>query len=80
MALHIKKKEIRDITERVKALAINSDERQDKIRPIKKEEIGIVIEDLDKKMKIAAGSLEFEKAAMYRDEIVELRQLLESGQ
>ena len=59
------KKEIRDITERVKDMAIDGDDRHDEFRPVKEEDIGLVMEDLNKKMKIAAGALDFEKAAMY---------------
>lgn len=41
-----------------------------------KDEVTRLIKDLEKQMKAAAQALEFEKAAMLRDEIIELRQAL----
>ena len=38
-----------------------------------------MIKDLESQMKHAAKSLEFEKAALLRDEMVELRKVLASG-
>ncbi len=41
-----------------------------------KDELNRMIQDLEKQMKAAAQALEFEKAAVLRDQIVELRQLM----
>ena len=43
---------------------------------IPKEEISKVVRELEKQMKQAAKNLEFEKAAAFRDQIVELRKVL----
>jgi excinuclease ABC subunit B len=41
-----------------------------------KDELNKLIKDLEKQMKAAAQALEFEKAAVLRDQIVELRQIM----
>ena len=41
-----------------------------------KDELNRLIKDLEKQMKSAAQALEFEKAAVMRDQIVELRQIM----
>jgi len=65
------KKAIKDITERVKAVA---ETRTDYTpTPISKEEVSRLIRDLEHQMKKAAQNLEFEKAALLRDRIIELR-------
>lgn len=65
------KKAIRDITERVKAVA------ETKVpytaTPISKEELAKLIRELEAQMRKAAKNLEFEKAALLRDRIIELR-------
>ncbi len=43
---------------------------------IPKDEIGRLVKDLEKQMKEAARNLEFEKAALLRDRVVELRREL----
>ncbi|MFH0941421.1 MAG: excinuclease ABC subunit UvrB, partial [Chloroflexota bacterium] len=69
------RKAIRDITERVKAVA---EERAPyAAAPTDREEISRLIKDLQVQMKAAARNLEFEKAALFRDRIYELRQGLE---
>ena len=64
-------KAIRDITERIKVVA------EAKVpytaTPISREELVRVIKDLESQMKKAAKNLEFEKAALIRDRIIELR-------
>jgi len=65
------KKAIKDITERVQAVA---EARAPYMTvPVSKEEMIRVIKELEREMKAAAKNLEFEKAAMIRDRIIELR-------
>jgi excinuclease ABC subunit B len=65
------RKAIKDITERVQAVA---DTRAPyAVTPISKEEITQLIKQLESQMKAAAKNLEFERAAMIRDRIIELR-------
>jgi excinuclease ABC subunit B len=42
-----------------------------------KDEATRLIKDLEKQMKTAAQDLEFEKAAMLRDQIIEIRRILQ---
>jgi len=65
------KKAIKDITERVQAVAETRDPYA--VDPISKEEMNQLIRQLESQMKSAAKNLEFEKAAMIRDRIIELR-------
>ena len=71
-------KAIRDITERVKAVAESRPTYQTR-RDMPKDDLLRVIKDLESQMKLAARALEFEKAALLRDEMVELRKVLASG-
>jgi len=65
------RKAIRDITERVRAVA---ETRTPYVAaPIAKEDIARLIKELEAQMKTAARNLEFEKAALIRDRIIELR-------
>jgi len=66
------RKAIRDITERVRAVA---ETRAPYVAaaPIAKEDVARLIKELEAQMKTAARSLEFEKAALLRDRIIELR-------
>jgi excinuclease ABC subunit B len=64
-------KAIKDITERVQAVAETRTPYV--ITPISKEEMARLIRQLESQMKAAAKNLEFEKAAMIRDRIIELR-------
>jgi len=67
-------KEVRDITERVKAIAESKEQyRADGTVNLSKDEIFRMIKDLESQMKQAAKALEFEKAAVLRDQIAELR-------
>jgi excinuclease ABC subunit B len=42
-----------------------------------KDEVLRIVKDLESQMKTAARELEFEKAALLRDQIVELRRMME---
>tara|TARA_B100000579_G_scaffold437191_1_gene465573 strand:+ start:6790 stop:8781 length:1992 start_codon:yes stop_codon:yes gene_type:complete len=68
-------KEVRDITEKIKETNLNKSENQ-KIENISDKNINKLIKDLEKEMKNAAKILEFEKAALLRDQITELRKNL----
>ncbi|HXZ30404.1 MAG TPA: excinuclease ABC subunit UvrB [Dehalococcoidia bacterium] len=65
------RKAIKDITERVQAVA--ETRAPYVVTPISKEEMVQLIKQLESQMKSAAKNLEFEKAAMIRDRIIELR-------
>jgi excinuclease ABC subunit B len=77
-------KEIRDLTERVRAVAEETAEYQTNgagtgiISQIPRDELTRMIKDLESQMKTAARDLEFEKAALIRDQIVELRRIIEA--
>ncbi len=77
-------KEIRDLTERVRAVAEETAEYQTGdagngvIAQIPRDELTRMIKDLESQMKTAARDLEFEKAALIRDQIVELRRIIEA--
>ena len=65
-------KEVRDLTYRLKVAA---EERAEYVTEgrMPKDEMARLIKDLEKQMKAAAAQLEFEKAALLRDQIFELR-------
>jgi excinuclease ABC subunit B len=65
------KKAIRDITERVRAVAETKAPYTP--TPISREEVVRLIKELETQMRRAAKNLEFEKAALLRDRIIELR-------
>ncbi|MFC2021238.1 excinuclease ABC subunit UvrB [Chloroflexota bacterium] len=66
------RKAIKDITERVKAVA-ETRTPYDASAPASKEDVIRLIKDLESQMKTAAKALDFEKAALLRDRIFELR-------
>ena len=72
-------KEVRDLTDRVKAMARESAAADDADAPVPSldaltaEQAARMIAELEKEMKQAAQHLEFEKAAALRDQILELR-------
>jgi excinuclease ABC subunit B len=68
------RKAIRDITDRVRQVA--EEAPQYVTGAIPKDEIARLVKDMEKQMKDAAKNLEFEKAALLRDRIVELRREL----
>ena len=76
-------KEIKDLTDRVKAVAEERAEYSADggapgiIAQLPKDELNRMVKDLESQMKTAARNLEFEKAALLRDQIVELRRIVE---
>jgi excinuclease ABC subunit B len=64
-------KAIRDITDQIKKVAEEKTEYNVKTLP--KDELARLLKDLEHQMKTAAKNLEFEKAALLRDQVVELR-------
>jgi excinuclease ABC subunit B len=66
------RKAVRDITERVQAVAEKRTEYTVET-PASKEDIARLVRELEGQMKNAARVLEFEKAALLRDRIIELR-------
>jgi excinuclease ABC subunit B len=77
-------KEIKDLTDRVKAVAEEQSEyrtagpsKAGVIVDMPKDEMTRLVKDLESQMKTAARNLEFEKAALLRDQIVELRRMME---
>jgi excinuclease ABC subunit B len=66
------RKAIRDITQRMNVVAERSEEYG--IPTLSKDETLRLIKDLEVQMKKAARNLEYEKAALIRDKIIELRQ------
>ena len=68
------RKAIRDLTDRVRRVA--EEQAVYRTGPIPKDEIARLVKDLESQMKAAAKNLEFERAALLRDQIVELRREL----
>ncbi len=71
-------KEIRDLTDRVKAVAAERGmvTEDGVIAEVPKEELTRMVKDLEGQMKLAAKNLDFERATMLRDQVVELRRML----
>lgn len=65
------RKAIKDITERVRVVAETRTPYV--VTPIAKEDIARLIKELESQMKTTARNLEFEKAALLRDRIIELK-------
>jgi excinuclease ABC subunit B len=69
-------KEVRDLTDRVKAM-VAEDDKVDvdtvNLATLPKDELNRLIKELEKEMRAAAQALEFEKAAVLRDQILDLR-------
>jgi excinuclease ABC subunit B len=70
-------KEVRDLTDRVKSER-GEHEADGGIAVMPREEITRLIKELQKEMKSAAAALEFEKAAVLRDQIADLRAMAEA--
>ena len=69
-------KEIRDLTDRVRVVAEEKAEYSVG-KEIPRDELLRLVDELEKQMRVAAAELEFEKAAILRDQIFELRRSLE---
>ncbi len=69
-------KEVRDLTDRVRATAARPAEEGVGLEKLPKDELARLLRELEKEMKAAARDLEFEKAALLRDQIFELRAVL----
>ena len=70
------RKAVKDITDRVRAVAESRAQYTTQRKAMSRDEMFRLTKDLESQMKAAAKSLEFEKAAMLRDEVFELRRLL----
>ncbi len=82
-------KEIKDITDRVRAVAesrgeyiTNAEDANGEVQPslpgaLPRDEIVRLIKDLESQMRQASKQLEFEKAALLRDQVVELRRMVQ---
>jgi excinuclease ABC subunit B len=72
-------KEIHDLTENMSEKAVAEMRGEYKVKrtgDIPRNELRKIIDEVEKQMKEAAKNLEFEKAAAYRDELYELKNLL----
>jgi excinuclease ABC subunit B len=69
-------KEVRDLTDRVRREAAPEGEPGMALARLPSDELARLIRELEKQMKAAAQDLEFEKAALLRDQIFELRAAL----
>ena len=72
-------KQVRDLTNRVKASVTDDGGKvsgQASLAALPKDELHRMIKELETEMKSAAKALEFEKAAVLRDQVMELRQIL----
>ena len=70
------RKAIKDITERV-AAAVAEPRGEYIATPLTREDIARLIKELEAQMKVAARNLEFERAALLRDRIIDLRKEFE---
>ena len=70
------RKAVKDITDRVKKVGETRAAYATQRKTMSRDEMFRVVKDLESQMKFSAKNLEFEKAAMLRDEIFELRRLL----
>jgi excinuclease ABC subunit B len=78
-------KEIKDLSDRLRAVAeeqsaYRSDgaSKRGIIAELPRDEVTRMIKDLESQMKKAAKDLEFEKAALLRDQVIELRRMIEA--
>lgn len=72
-------KEVRDLTDHLTARAVAEPQAEYRVKgatALPKSEMKHVLSELEKQMKVASTNLEFEKAAVLRDQIFELRAIL----
>ena len=69
-------KAVHDITERIRKVAETRAPYQVNTGDLPREDLTKIVHDLEKQMKQAAKNLEFEKAAAFRDQVMELRRVL----
>jgi len=69
-------KSVRDLTARLHVMGEEKGEYRVTPAQLPKDELARLLKELEKQMKEAAQQLEFEKAALLRDQIIELRQTL----
>ncbi|MBN1201427.1 MAG: excinuclease ABC subunit UvrB [Anaerolineae bacterium] len=72
-------KEVRDLTERVRRVAATSAPKEEEAATtaeLPRAELQKLIDAIEKEMRGAAKALEFEKAAVLRDQLLELRQIM----
>ncbi|MFQ5595702.1 MAG: helicase-related protein, partial [Anaerolineae bacterium] len=68
-------KEVKDLTDRVRRVAEERAEYR-VAAELPKDELSRLVRDIEKQMKAAAAELEFEKAALLRDQLFELRRTM----
>ena len=73
------RKDVRSIVETLMQVEPKEEEKIEVPDDLTSQDILYVIDDLKEKMAEAAGTLDFEKAALYRDKIKELEKLVETG-
>jgi excinuclease ABC subunit B len=73
-------KAVRDLTEEISSQRVGEQKGEYKVKPgsggYQKQELARIISELEKQMKEAAKNLEFEKAAIIRDQVYEMRGIL----
>lgn len=72
------RKEVRSIVETLMQIDPKEEEKIEVPDDLTSQDILYVIDDLKEKMAEAAGALDFEKAALYRDKIKELEKMVET--
>jgi len=69
-------KEVRDLTDRVRSQAETAEQRAQFPDELPAKEVSRLMRELERQMKAAADELKFEKAALLRDQVYELRAVL----
>ncbi len=69
-------KEVRDLTDRLRSYAETVEERAHTTEQLPAKELSRLIRELERQMKAAADELAFEKAALLRDQVYDLRAVL----
>jgi excinuclease ABC subunit B len=67
-------KAIRDITDQIKKVA--EEQQTYNVKALPRDEMARLVRDLESQMKSAAKALEFERAALLRDQVIELRKAM----